>query len=208
MQIISSFWLVYVVFLGALMSPGPDLLVTLKHSLSYSVRSGIFAAAGIAMGVIVHVAYCMAGIGLLISHSVILFNIIKICGAGYLVYIGIMSLRSKGMDLSVVAEQGAPVKSDRQSFISGFVTNVFNPKATMFFLALFSQMLQPGLPVSWQIGFAFVCVLTAFIWFSLVSVVTGFERFRRVYQRLSKGIDRVFGAFFIALGAKLAFARI
>jgi RhtB (resistance to homoserine/threonine) family protein len=204
--------LAYLVFIGAMISPGPDFLIVMRNALGYSVRAGILTSIGIAFGLVFHMIYCVAGLGLLISQSIVLFNIIKWAGAFYLIFIGISSVRSKGKDLAsfkkenLTKDLSSNVKSDRQAFMNGFITNLFNPKATMFFLALFSQMISPETPVEYQIGFFVLCIFTAAIWFSLVSLVMGIKEIRLFYARTSKWIDRVFGGFFIALGAKLAFS--
>ena len=201
--------LVYVVFLGALMSPGPDFLIVLRNTLGQSARTGVFTALGIACANSVHMTYCLAGIGLLIAHSIVLFDAIKWIGALYLVYVGYHALRSQGMALDDAgAAAPAARKSDAQAFVSGFVTNVFNPKATLFFLALFTQMIDPAMPLAVKLAFCGVCMVTAFTWFSLVAFVMGVPPVRAAYVRASKGIDRVFGGFFIALGAKLALVRL
>jgi RhtB (resistance to homoserine/threonine) family protein len=201
--------LAYLVNLGAVISPGPDFLIVLRNTLGQSARAGIFTALGITVALSVHMTYCLAGIGLLIAHSIILFNVIKWVGAAYLVYVGWQALQSKGMALD---DSGPAVssarKSDRQAFVSGFVTNLFNPKCTLFLLALFTQMIDPAMPLAVRAAFCGACMLTAFAWFSLVSVVMGVPRVRAAYARASRGIDRVFGGFFIALGAKLALARL
>lgn len=203
-----SLLLVYIVFLGAMMSPGPDFLLVLRNVLGHSARAGVFTATGIVAGNIVHMVYCLAGIGLLISQSIILFNLIKWVGAAYLVYIGVCALRSRGVDLKdgdfVRAASGI---TDRKAFVSGFVTNLFNPKATMFFLALFSQMIDPDMPMLTQLAFCALCLMTVFAWFSGVSAVMGVSPVRRAYAKASKWIDRVFGAFFMALGIRLAMVR-
>jgi RhtB (resistance to homoserine/threonine) family protein len=200
--------LVYAVFLGALMSPGPDFLIVLRNSLGQSARAGVFTALGIAAANIIHMGYCLAGIGLLIAHSIILFNIIKWVGAAYLVWVGWQALRSKGMTLDDKGVAAPMQKTMRQAFIGGFMTCVFNPKATLFFLALFTQMIDPSMPLAVRLAFCAVCLVTVFCWFSLVAIVMGVPRVRAAYARASRGIDRVFGGFFIALGAKLALARL
>lgn len=199
--------LVYTVFLGAMMSPGPDFLIVLRNSLGFSARAGIYTAAGIAAGLVIHVGYCVAGIGLLISQSILLFNLIKWLGAAYLIYMGVRALRSPGVALADTADASGAGKTARQAFANGFVVNLFNPKATMFFLALFSQMIDPATPVAVQAAFGAGCIATAFVWFSAVAMVMGIGRVRQGYARASRWIDRIFGAFFIGLGAKLALAR-
>jgi RhtB (resistance to homoserine/threonine) family protein len=200
--------LVYTVFVGALMSPGPDFLIVLRNSLGHNARAGVFTALGIAAANIVHMGYCLAGIGLLIAHSIILFNIIKWIGAAYLAYVGWRSLRSQGMSLDNMGLPEGPRKSDKQAFFSGLMTCLFNPKATLFFLALFTQMVDPSMPLAVRLTFCGICLVTVFCWFSLVAIVMGVPRVRTAYAKASKGIDRIFGGFFIALGAKLALARL
>lgn len=202
-----SLALVYTVFIGALVSPGPDFLIVVRNALGHNMRAGIFTAAGIAAGLLIHMAYCLAGIGFVISQSVILFNLIKWAGAAYLVYVGIGALRSKGLpDLGNEKITQPADKTDRQAFANGFVTNLFNPKATLFFLALFTQMISPEIPLLLQAAFCGLCIVTAFTWFSLVSLIMNRPAVRRFYGHASKGIDRICGGFFIGLGAKLALA--
>ncbi|MEO3431707.1 LysE family transporter [Inquilinus sp. CAU 1745] len=207
MESLAGVALVYAVFLGGMMSPGPDFLVVLRNSLGFSARTGIYTAAGIAAGLVIHIGYCVAGIGLLISQSILLFNLIKWLGAAYLIYMGVRALRSPGVALATTTDAPKDGKTAGQAFANGFVVNLFNPKATMFFLALFSQMIDPATPIAIQIAFGAGCVATAFVWFSLVAAVMGIGRVRQAYARASKWTDRIFGAFFIGLGAKLALAR-
>lgn len=200
--------LTYIVFLAAMISPGPDFLIVLRNSLGYGAKAGIGTAAGIALALSVHVAYCLAGIGLLISQSIVLFTIVKWIGAAYLVYIGIGALRSKGMTIDEAAlDKTGPQKTVGSAFMEGIITNIFNPKATLFFLAMFTQMIDPATPVMAQAVFGGACMLTAFIWFSLVAAVMGIRPVRQAYARASKAIDRTLGVFFIGLAARLALAK-
>ncbi len=206
--------LAYLVSWGAMMSPGPDFLIVMRNALGYSTRAGIFTGLGITMGLTFHMGYCLAGLGLVIAQSVFLFNILKWIGAGYLIYVGIDSLRSKGPDKdtlrieSMTEGTDGKTKTDKQAFINGLVTNFFNPKAALFFIALFSQMIAPGTPFSVQFGFAVLLVVTALFWWCLLSVIMGQRPVRHAYARSAKWIDRIFGGFFIALGAKLALVKI
>lgn len=213
MQDMIGLFLVYTVFIGAMVSPGPDFFITIRNALGYSARAGVFTALGIAVALSAHMAYTVAGIGLVISQSVFLFTVIKWIGAGYLFYVGVMAFRSKGLDPekvkagAVTSDVSAAEKSDMKAFRDGVVTNLFNPKAMMFFIALFSQMVDPSLPRGWLIGFAAACMLTAFLWFSCVSLVMASGPVRRRYARISKWLDKVFGVFFMGVGVKLALSK-
>lgn len=134
-------WLiVFVAVLLAAMAPGPDFIVAIRNTLAGSRRAGLLTAFGFGAGVLVHAAYCQAGLAALIAQSVAVFTAFKILGAAYLFYLGVQALRSRGMtEASLPSTPGASsALSDGQAFRSGFLTNLLNPKATLFFLALFT----------------------------------------------------------------------
>lgn len=199
-----------VIFTLAAVSPGPDFVMAVRNSVIYSRKSGLLTAIGFALGVSVHAFYSIVGIGALISKSVFLFSIIKFIGAGYLFYIGYKALRSKGhstpSDNTNVLER-RPDLTALQAVRCGFVTNLFNPKATLFFLALFTQILSPETPYAVQAVFALTCAVIVWIWFSIVALVLTTRRVQTVFFHLSRWIDRVCGGLMIALGVKLALTR-
>lgn len=161
------------------------------------------------LGVFVHVTYTIFGISAIIAKSILLFNIIKWAGAAYLIYIGFHALRSKGMGQHVVESATAKSASniclsDINALKSGFLTNVLNPKATLFFLAIFSQIISPATPVTWQAIYGLTCAVMVTLWFSLVCLVLNHGVVRAFFLRATKWIDRVCGALLIALGVKVS----
>lgn len=202
-------WLMLVaVFTVALASPGPDFVMAVRNSIMGSRKAGIFTAIGFGLGVAVHVAYCLAGLALVISQSVFLFGIIKWIGAAYLFYVGYHALRSKGF---AAPENGFGEKlsiSPFQALRSGFITNLFNPKATLFFLALFTQILSPDIDLYAKAAYGLTCVVMTMIWFSFVAGVLTTAKIRALFLRASKWIDRVCGGLLIALGIKLAVTKL
>src|SRR5688572_14033054 len=91
---------------------------------------------------------------------------------------------------------------------SGFITNLFNPKATMFFLALFTQILDPQIALLEKTAYGLTCVLMTMGWFSIVATVLTTPKIRASFLKMSQWIDRVCGAIFIGLGVKLALTRL
>lgn len=89
------------IHLLAVVSPGPDFIVAIKNALTYSRKTGFFTALGFALGISVHLLYCVFGLAILISQSLLLFSIIKFLGAGYLIYIGVLSFLAKGSKIEV-----------------------------------------------------------------------------------------------------------
>lgn len=204
-----SEWLLLIgVMMVGLVSPGPDFVMTVKNSVIHSRKVGLLTALGLACGVLIHVTYCMIGLATLISQSILLFNIIKYVGAAYLIYIGVMALRSKGFDgaisMNQIENQGL---TNIQAFMSGFITNLFNPKATMFFLAMFTQIVDTHVPLGMQIIYAATCLIMTFLWFSIVATILTVDQVRSRFLRAAQWIDRVCGAALIALGVRLALTK-
>ena len=193
------------IFGMALIAPGPDLVMAVRNSIIHSRQAGIFTAFGFALGVGVHVTYTLTGIAVLISKSVLLFNIIKFAGAAYLFYMGYKALRSKGFEDH--GEFNRPAQrpmSNIRAIRSGFLTNLLNPKATLFFVAIFSQFVGPDTSTGFQILYGLTCVVMCAVWFSLVALLLTGARVKSIFLRTSRWIDRVCGVLFIGLGVRLA----
>lgn len=196
----------------AVISPGPDFLLALKNSLTYSRRTGIYTAIGFALGIATHLIYCITGLAFLISKSILLFNILKYIGAGYLMYIGIKSIMSKPNEQSVTSKTipARAKKSDMTAFQaikSGYLTNLLNPKATLFMLSIFTLIIKPETPAFVLIGAsAYMIVFTA-VWFSLVAVFFSHQRIQNIYRKFERVISRTFGGLLMLMGIKLALAK-
>lgn len=128
---------VAMVHLLAVMSPGPDFVMITRNSLVYSRKTGMYSAIGLGFGILVHVIYSLVGIGLIISQSIVLFTIIKFLGAGYLIYLGYKSITSKSTKLDLQDNVQKKDISPMKAVNVGFLTNVLNPKATLFFFESF-----------------------------------------------------------------------
>ncbi len=203
MDFISTYIIILTATFIAMVSPGPDFLITMRNALGVGRMSGIATAIGIGCAIFVHVGYSVVGIAVLISQSILLFSIIKYLGAAYLIWMGIGALRSQGWEMAVEKAKNKH-KSLRKSFAEGFVTNVLNPKATLFFLALFTQVIAPETPKTWMAIYGTSIALVVGTWFSIVSVLLTQPKIRAKLSAMSVWIDRVTGGMFIALGLKIA----
>ncbi len=202
---LTAFLTIVIVHLLAVVSPGPDFAMATRNSLLYSRRAGILTSLGLAFGIAVHVTYSLLGIGLVISKSIILFSVIKWVGAGYLVYIGYKSLRTRPREQTAtppLANSGE--LSDTSAVRIGFLTNVLNPKATLFFLALFTQVIDPATPLFIQLLYGIEMVVMTFAWFSFVSLVFSNTFLKTKIVRVQHYVERVTGAVLILLGVKIA----
>ncbi|MGQ9425611.1 LysE family transporter [Gilvimarinus sp. F26214L] len=200
-----EFLTIVVVHLLAVASPGPDFAIMVRQALVQSRRNALLSAAGIGLGIFVHVSYSLLGIGLLIQQSVALFTVLKIIGATYLAWLGIQALRSSPGALHVAAGEGQ-TQSAAAAFRLGFFTNVLNPKATLFFVALFSVVISPDTPALIQAGYGLYLAAATTAWFTSLALFFTLPPVRRLFSRFAYWLDRLMGGVLLLLSARLLFS--
>ena len=204
----TEFLTVALVHLLAVASPGPDFAIVLRESVSNGRHAGIWTALGVGSGILLHVGYCLLGIGLIVSQSIVLFNLLKWLAAAYLIYIGIRALQARPADPASSELAPLATRSPRAAFVRGFVTNGLNPKATLFFLSLFTLVISPQTPLLVQAGYGLYLALATAVWFCAVALLFSQARVRRGFVRLGHWFDRLMGAVLVGLGIKVAFSEL
>ena len=150
----------------------------------------------------------VVGIGLIVSQSIVLFNALKWAAAAYLLYIGFKALRAQpAKTVTDDLHKEAGERTARGAFTSGFVTNGLNPKATLFFLSLFTVVINPHTPLTVQAGYGIYLAVATATWFCLVAMLFSQQRVRAGFARMGHWFDRTMGAVLIAIGVKLAFTE-
>jgi RhtB (resistance to homoserine/threonine) family protein len=182
--------------------PGPDFAVVLRNA-ARSARAGYLASAGVLTGLCVHITAAALGLSALLAQSAVAFTVVKVVGAGYLVFLGFQALWSSRK--KAVAEAAPePGKTSRLAFAQGFVTNVSNPKAVLFFVSLMPQFIDRSAPVLPQTLLLGLLTLGfGVVWWPLL--VNLANRIRGVFARprVRRVMDRVTGVVFIGLGIRL-----
>ena len=206
MEYLGEFITIALIHLLAVASPGPDFAMVLRQSIVVGRTPALWTSIGIGIGIMVHVAYCLLGLGLIISQSIMLFNLIKLVGACYLLYVGWKSLRAKPTAMNAESEANIPSPGAVQAIRIGFLTNALNPKATLFFLSLFSVVINPDTPAMVQLGYGVYMSFATAIWFCGLSLFLTQQRIRNFFTRFGHWAERIMGAALIALGLKLALA--
>jgi RhtB (resistance to homoserine/threonine) family protein len=205
----TEFLAVALIHLLAVASPGPDFAIVVRESVAHGRRAGICSAIGVGCGIFIHVTYSLLGIGLIVSQSIVLFNALKWLAAAYLLYIGIKALRAKPAAANAAElSLDEVVRSPRAAFTAGFVTNGLNPKATLFFLSLFTVVINPHTPLPIQAGYGVYLALATTLWFSMVARLFSHQRVRASFARLGHWFDRLMGAVLVGLGVKLALSEL
>ncbi|MEW6195456.1 MAG: LysE family transporter [Bacteroidota bacterium] len=196
---------VFVFALVAGILPGPDFFVVSKNAISHGTRVGIGSAIGVASALAIHATYSILGLTVIMQNYHFLFVTIQLFGAAYLAYLGLAAIISTFKKKAI--EEGKFIieknKTFSKGYFNGFVCNILNPKAYAFFLSVFSQFMSPTTPlwVEWLYGAEVVVVIG--LWFILLSVLVSSGAFKRIYQRLEKAIERIFGAILILFAVKI-----
>ncbi|MEO0496841.1 MAG: LysE family transporter [Pseudomonadota bacterium] len=181
--------------------PGPDFVVVLRNAVSGGRIAGFMTAAGIALALGVHVTYALAGIALIVSQSIFLFNALKLIGAAYLVYLGFTMWRHASPDMP---QSSAASMSSWRALRWGFFTNVTNPKATLFAMSVFLQVTSPATSLATKIGYGFIMAGGVFAWFALVTMFFTLPAIRNAFAHIKRRLEQVFGVALLAFGIGIA----
>ena len=193
------------IFSFAIVAPGADTAMIIRQALVHGRRSAVLSSFGVGTSLMFHVSYTIMGLGLIISQSIMLFNMVKWAGAAYLIYLGIQSLRSGKTEVAPVADGGPRGKQGAaKAFSLGFLANALNPKPVLFFLSIFSTVVSHETPAVVKFGYGLVMATCLIAWFVGVSLFLTTPRMRQAFERASVWINRASGAVFIAFGLKLA----
>jgi len=192
------------IWLAAVVSPGPNFLVVSRLALSRSRASAIGATFGIAAGSLIYAALTLFGLSVLILRFAWLGNTIRIVGGAYLVWLGIQAWRGTPDDLQPAAAgtgQGAP--SLRHGLRVGFLTEITNPKGIAFFLSLFAATVPTTTPLWAKLAVLLAGGVIEVAWYTTVSYALSSGPMRAGYRRVRRTVDRVLGTLLIALGLKV-----
>lgn len=187
-------------------TPGPDVLYIASCSMRQGWRSGAVAALGISAGCFIHIMAAAFGLSALLMASATSFAVLKICGAAYLIYVGV-SLAVQRPPTS--ASPAAVPTRIRKVFLQGFLTNALNPKVALFFLAFVPQFIDTD-ATGKAAAFLFLGAVFNFngtLWNLLVAWSAAQASGKLRNTRMVVWMNRCIGGLFVALGIKLAFAK-
>lgn len=189
----------------SLISPGPDFAIVVKNSLVYSRKTALLTTLGIALGILVHVAYTLLGLGLVIAQTSWLLFGVKCLGAAYLLYIGYKGIRAKKAPVTLGNLHHKRDIPPLTAIRTGFLTNALNPKCVLFFVSLFSIVVSPHTPFFIMLIYGVIIFLETLAWFGFVAFCLSGKKTREKFNAVSHWIERITGGILMALGARLFF---
>ena len=199
----------YIVFLLAgiilNLTPGTDTIYILTRSIAHGKKAGIASALGISTGCLVHISFAAFGLSVILARSALAFNVVRLAGGAYLLYLGIRALLTKSFSFSLSENKKKP-RSAHSIYVQGILTNVLNPKVALFFLSFLPQFVDPmntyG-PLPFLIlGLTFLT--TGSLWcLCLAFISSSMTEFLRSNKTTGLWMNRLSGLVFILLGLRL-----
>lgn len=184
-------------------TPGTDTMYIVSRSVSQGRKAGIYSVFGISTGSLVHTFLAAIGLSVILTTSVVLFTVIKIIGAAYLIYLGVRMLCQKSSNLEFSNTRNMSLK---KIYTQGLITNVTNPKVALFFISFLPQFISSNNsygPLPFIIlGLSFV--MTGTIWCLLVAIFSSYATKKlRNNPKIEFILNKFTGIIFIVLGIKL-----
>lgn len=182
--------------------PGPDTLVVVRSIVRGGRHAGVLTALGNLCGLTVWVLAAALGLAAMLKATQIGYDVLRVVGAGYLVWLGVQAWRSRGQ-----VEQPAPHRAGvlGTGFRAGILTNLLNPKVGVFFVAFLPGFIPRGDavgPMSLLLGAIFV-LLTALYWVALLGIAGRVSRWMGT-PAVRRRIDAMTALVFVGFGIRLA----
>ena len=188
-------------------SPGSGAVLSMSHGLAYGVRKASGTVLGLQLGLLLVFAIAGAGVGSLLLASESAFNVVKVVGALYLIYLGVSQWRAP----VVPAVEGARLEAHpglSRRVLTGFLTNATNPKGIIFMVAVLPQFISQSLPLLPQLailGLTMV-IIDTIVMHGYAALAASMQRFFRDARALRKQ-NRFFGGILILMGGALFFVK-
>lgn len=199
-----EFIAVILITLLAVISPGADFAVVTKNSYLYGRKIGVFTAIGIALGVMIHVTYTLIATTFVMIYTPHILHLVKYLGAIYLMYIGYQTFTQK----PTLDQMTQTAIDSRQSIKYGFLTNVLNPKTTLFVLSTYTQIISISTPKIVLIAYGLFMSFAHFLWFALVAILFSSISLRQKMLAKQIEVNRIIGSILCLLGCLLFFTHL
>ena len=195
---------VIAVHLAAAVSPGPAFVVALRVAARDGARAALFLALGFGLGALVWAAAALLGLTALFTLFPELLMALRIGGALFLLFIAWMIWRGADSPMPAAAPTGGKGRSDLSALRLGVLTQISNPKAAVFFGAVFIGLVPPGLGAGGILLLLSAILLVETVWYAVVALLFSRGPTRNAYARMKSTLERVLGGVLAALGIKIA----
>ncbi|MDP2504217.1 LysE family translocator [Oceanobacter sp. 3_MG-2023] len=187
-------------------SPGPSVLLCMTKAVTEGFRNSMFTALGSLTAIVSIMTLSFSGLGVVIATSEVAFNIIKWSGAIYLIYLGYKSFASKQETYKISEqEKTMSVVTKKSLYVGGFIVGASNPKAIVFFTALFPQFINTSESLLIQYWvFAITFAVMEISWLTIYSYLGAKSSNWLLKEGRAKYFNRITGGVFISAGVFLS----
>lgn len=185
------------------MSPGPSLAVVVRHALAHSRAHGLAAALAHALGIGFYALLTSFGLAVVIAHNPAIYRVLTLAGALYLAWLGIKALRSSGERAALAAGERSRPASIAAAARDGFFISFLNPKIAVFFLALFSQFVRPGMDAGEHAILWATAAGIDGVWYAVVALALSHGAVLERLRCRAWLIDRIAGGVMLALAVRV-----
>lgn len=208
MDLLSGLLLISSIHLLAAASPGPDFVLVSQQTLANGKKAGLLISIGIALGLSIHITYSALGLATLIANSSSALWIIKILGGCYLLFLGYQGITATKSVSSSELQNQVEQSSTVRYIAMGFLCNALNPKAPIYFVALFTVVLSANLPASHLVIYGLWMMAIQLLWFSTVVLLLSRPAINSKFQHLGHWINRIMGATMLIIGVKMLTSKV
>ncbi len=191
---------VFAVFIPALMLPGPDFVAVVRSSMTRGTAAGLMTTCGVSIGLGFYASLSLLGLSAILIEFQWLTWLVRILGGGYLIYLGVRLLRTRSQAIDLSEE---PARSRGNPLLFGFLVTLTNPKAIVLFASVFATAVTASTPVWVLVLMIALVVVSAFVWYSLVSLFMSSAPVMRRFQNARHWIERAAGVCFIGIGGRI-----
>ncbi|AMG31508.1 LysE family translocator [Grimontia hollisae] len=188
------------IHLMASISPGPDFVVVSQKTLLQGRRAGIICGVGVCVGLLVHIGYSVAGLTAALEHSVWLTQGIGIFGGSYLVFLGYKSIKGSYSASTAPSIEKENENTGSSAFWSGLIVNIFNPKAAIYFISLFSIIISPSMGPEKLLLVIVSIIAVQMAWYLTFIFIVTIPSIRVKFDSKVYLIDRILGALMLMMG--------
>lgn len=190
-----------VMHLFALMTPGPDFAIVSQSAAKYGFEKAMLAAIGVSCAILIWATAAVSGLAVLAKIK-LFYLIVSVVGAYYLFWIGFQLFRSSRCTCNSDESKGSP----KSNFIlTGFITNISNPKAIVYFGSIFSTFISSNEKWSWNASLVAIIFIESLIWFLVVAKIFSFNRVRLFYRKNISFIEFLTGVIFMIFSLLILF---
>ena len=195
-----EFFTVALLHFFAVSSPGPDFILVTRQAIKLGRKAAIYTSLGIGIGILIHSLAAIMGLTLIISSNPYLFLCMKLAASLYLFYLGLMSIIQTSETGNEIESRDS---SELNSFLIGFITNVLNPKAIIFFVTLFSIVLNNSTSAALLTFYGLYMSAATFLWFLLISYVFTNKNLIEKYFYVLPAFEKIIGILLIIIASQI-----